>query len=888
MSKRRFLQAAALLALSICGLCACKHPISVGSAASAQPTDDNQCPPEGPLAWKLDPPIVGTDTIQDLFPLQSIDVTTRVSGPVAHVKVHQVFGNGNKVPVEAVYLFPLPHKAAVRDMAIRTKDRVVRAVIQRRADARRTYEDASRRGQQASLLEQERDDVFTQSVANLMPGDTIGVDIELVVPLVHADGWTEFAFPTVVGPRFCPPGKVPDMGRIGAPRLPSGMAPPQKLTMNVTVDAGFPLQALESPTHCLRTEGKRDPESIWHGPVSVSLKPGGVPPTRDFVLRWKTRQDQSSATVLADGEEQNGHFLVELQPPAIPGDDNSTAKELVFLVDQSGSMGGAPLDLVKKAMRTSLEHMEPRDRFQIVGFSSTAQFFAKAPVPATKANIKEGIAWVDALDANGGTMMLEGLQAAFAVPVDKKSLRIIAMMTDGYIGNEREIVEYVAKQMDENSRAFAFGVGSSVNRSFLSDFSKAGKGHTEFVTLDEQPDSAVARFHNKIRRPILTGITFAWKGVEATAVLPDPVPDLFDGDGLVVTGKYARAGSGTLTIKGKVSGRTVSMDVPVDFRKSQSRPEIGSLWARARIAQLQGSGEEYLSPDSVESLTQVALRYRLMSRYTSFVAVDEQVVNKGGKQEKVDVPVPLPDGVTESALGGGADHLITTSPSEGGSSETRSMVWPPSSPSSVMRSSTMDKVETSSDGLIGEASDPSEANMIDVILAGGGGRMETNGRGGRGTGGDGDRSAGIGGMGGRMMSPSKRSGEVRLGNKGEPSAKPMVRGNIAPPRPTDVELGGEAGSRSPESILRVIRQHIGGFRYTYEKFLRDNPKLGGKITLKFTIAPSGDIIAINLVSSNTGSAKLDEEIRDKAKRMKFDQIEKGNVTVTYTFTLDKQ
>lgn len=886
MSKRRFLGAAALLAFSLFAPTSCKHPVSIGSAASANPADLNQCPPDGPLAWKTDNVISTTDSVQDLFPLRSIDVTTRVSGPVAYVKVHQVFGNGNKVPVEAVYLFPLPHKAAVRDMAIRTHERVIRAVIQRRDDARRTYEDASRRGKQASLLEQQRDDVFTQSVANIMPGDTIGVDIELVVPLVHADGWTEFAFPTVVGPRFCPPGKVPDMGKIGAPRLPTGMAPPQKLTMNVKLDAGFPVQALESPTHCLRTEGKQDAESIWHGPVSVSLKPGGVIPNRDFVLRWKTRQEQSSATVLADGEETDGHFLVELQPPAIPGDENSTAKELVFLVDQSGSMDGAPLDLVKQAMRKALENMEPRDRFQIIGFSSTAQFFAQAPVPATKSNIKSGIAWVNALDANGGTMMLEGLHAAFAVPVNKQSLRIIAMMTDGYIGNEQEITAYVAKEMDENTRAFGFGVGSSVNRSFLADFAKAGKGHTEFVTLDEQPDSAVERFHNKIRRPILTGITFSWSGVEASSVLPNPVPDLFDGDGLVITGKYAKAASGTLTIKGKVAGRKVSMDVPVDFRKAESKPEIGSLWARARIAQLQGAENEYLPADSIEALTQVALRYRLMSRYTSFVAVDEQVVNKGGKQEKVDVPLPLPDGVKESALGGGADRLMSA-PAEGGATEARTVAWPPSSPSAVMMQPVTDRVQTDMDGLIGEDVSPSQANMVDVILAGGGGTISKGDRGGRGAGGDVERMAGSGGMG---LGNGGRSGMGTSPKKGvmAPVGKPLMRGNIAPPKPSDVELGGEAGIRSPESILRVIRQHIGGFRYSYAKFLRDNPNLGGKITLKFTIAPSGDIIAIQIVSSNTGEPILDAEIMGKAKRMKFDQIEKGNVTVTYTFTLDKQ
>lgn len=212
-----------------------------------------------------------------------------------------------------------------------------------------------------------------------------------------------------------------------------------------------------------------------------------------------------------------------------------------------------------------------------------------------------------------------------------------------------------------------------------------------------------------------------------------------------------------------------------------------------------------------------------------------------------------------------------------------------------MQNSVMDKIQTFSDGLLGEDVDPNEANMIDVILAGGGGSMKKGERGGRGAGGDGDRMAGVGGIGlgtgGRAGfgtgNGGTRQGKMALGAGG--NGKGMAtRAKIAPPKPSDVELGGEAGSRSPESILRVIRQHIGGFQYTYQKYLRDNPGLGGKISLKFTIAPSGDIIAISVVSSNTGNGELDDEIKDKARRMKFDQIEKGNVTVTYAFVLDKQ
>jgi len=857
MSKPRLLGAAALSLLCLSAAIACKQTPATDCAVPPTPLDTSTCPPaseappEGGLAWKTESVKPDADTAGDVFPLRSIEVTTRVSGPVALVKVHQVFGNRSAVPTEAVYLFPLPHKAAVRDMVMRTRDRVVRAQIQRRDDARRTYEDAARQGRQASLLEQERDDVFTQSVANLMPGDTIGVDIELVMPLAHVGGWTEFVFPTVVGPRFCPPGKVPDMGRIGAPRLPPGMKPPQKLAISVDVDPGFPIQAMESPTHCLRMSGTSTGTGGWSGPVAVQLKPGGEIPDRDFVLRWKTRQAQASASVVADKEGSEGHFLVEIQPPAVPGEGNSTPKELVFLVDQSGSMGGEPIALVKQAMRKALEGMERRDRFQIIGFSSTTRSFAAAPVEATPDHVREGVAWVESLDANGGTMMLDGLKAAFAVPVSPGSLRIVAMMTDGYIGNETEIVEYVRSAMGATSRAFGFGVGSSVNRAFLDAYAKAGKGATEYVTLQEAPDSAVARFEGRIRRPVLTNIKLSWHGIDAQAVLPDPVPDLFDGDGLLVTGRFRTAARGSLTVEGTVNGRKLSLEVPVDLSAATPRPEIGSLWARSRIAQITEGSGEWPAPDSVEAITQTALRYRLMSKYTSFVAVDDSVVNQSGKMVRRDVPLPLPAGVGPGALGGGSDKMMSM-PSEGGSTEMRSVAWAPSSPAATMSNSVMDRISSGEDRMAGVGG---------VTLGGGGGSMTVRGQGGVGLG-----AGGRAGFGGKASS---------------------TRARIAPPRPSDIELGGEAGSRSPESILRVIRAHLGGFQYAYQKHLRADSTLGGKISLKFTIAPSGDIVAISVVASNTGSAALDQEILDKARRMKFDAIAKGNVTVTYQFVLDK-
>jgi TonB family protein len=286
----------------------------------------------------------------------------------------------------------------------------------------------------------------------------------------------------------------------------------------------------------------------------------------------------------------------------------------------------------------------------------------------------------------------------------------------------------------------------------------------------------------------------------------------------------------------------------------------------------------------------VVLDHRPKPKDDALPDVVLQLVQEKQEEKKEEEKKPEPK---EDA--GGASDQKPTNPNEGGATETRTVAWPPSSPSAVMQNSVMDKINTASDGLLGEDVDPNEANMVDVILAGGGGSMKKGARGGHGAGGDGDRMAGVGGIGlgtgGRAGfgtgNGGTRQGKMALGAGGNGTGV-STRARISPPKPSDVELGGEAGSRSPESILRVIRSNIGGFQYSYQKYLRDNPNLGGKISLKFTIAPSGDIIQIQIVASNTGNSTLDDEIKDKARRMKFDQIEKGNVTVTYAFVLDKQ
>lgn len=842
-------------------------PQTVQSETPANWEDDAEESTDEPSTddarW-VEQPGSGTDP----FPLKSIHVSTRISGTVAHVEVDQVFGNRNSRPVTAVYVFPLPHQAAIHDLTIRMGNKVVRAKIQRKADARRTYENAARQGKTAALLEQERPNLFQQSVANIMPGQELTVRTVMDMPVAFHGDVTEFVFPTAVGPRFCPAGSVPDLGKIGAPRLPEGMAPPQRLSMDVMLDAGTPVSEIVSPSHELSVSGNGD----WKGPVAIRLRDGSTIPNKDFLLRWKARGDRPLASVVTDGEGGKGHFLLQIQPPRLGSRSQTSGKELVFLVDRSGSMSGEPLELVKMAMRKALRQMDPRDKFQIVSFSNDASAFESGAVQATTENVARGVAYVDALQAGGGTWMLNGFREAFQYKPTPGELRIVCLMSDGFIGNEDEILQAVEREMGDRTRVFALGVGSSVNRWFVEELAARGKGKAQVATLDEDPAGKVKKFLETVRRPVITGVKLQWKGVEIVDQVPAKVPDLFDGEPLVVAGRFLSDRAGTVVVHGECNGRSLRLEVPVDPTSGENNGAVSTLWARSRIAELERSNRGNPDASTVEEMTKLALKHRLASQYTSFVAVVEKTVNPEGKAQTLQVPQALPEGVTENALGGGADKMVN--PNEGGSTESRTIAWAPSSPSAVMSAEAMPSIDIKSDGLLGEDVDPSQSNMVDVILAGGGGSIKKGEQGGRG-GSSGDRMAAVGGTG------------LGTGGRAGFGTGAAVRAKVSVPKAADIELGGEAGSRSPQSILRVIRTHMGGFRYTYEKFLRANPKLGGRISLKFTIAPSGDIVAISIAKSETGDAALDQEILDKAKRMKFDQIEKGNVTVTYALRLDK-
>jgi len=623
---------------------------------SAQDTPD--LPGTGCLRTEIDGRIVD-------FPLKHTKVDADVSGPVARVRVTQTFRNPCDETIEAVYTFPLPHDAAVSDFEMRLGERTIRGLIERRDEARRRYEEARSAGHVAALLEQERPNVFVQSVANVLPGNEIDVTLTYVETLPYERGSWELVFPTVVGPRFNPPGAAVDALPAGgrpdpgprAPRpeglenppfLPPGTRSSHDLEISVDWDAGVPVAGWESPTH--RVDVRRDGGRR----AVVTLHPLDTIPNKDFVLRARARGEGPDTGVLARHDGREGFVSVLLHPKLDLGASDLTPKEMIFVLDCSGSMSGEPIAAAKALVRHALTHVNPGDTFQIIRFSESASGLAPAPIPATAAHVKRGLAYLERLQGSGGTMMIEGIKAALGFPRDPSRLRIVMFLTDGYIGNESEILEAVRAHVGD-ARLFSFGVGSSVNRFLLDGLAEEGRGEVQYFLPGNAVAGSVERFYERVRNPYLTDVELVWHGVDVADVYPARVPDLFGGQPLAVHARYARGGDGWLEVRGRIAGRPWNKRVDLDLPRAESgNPAVGVLWARARIADLDRRDLRGGDAAVAAEITRIGLEHRLVTKYTSFVAVDEKLVVSDGTPRRVQVPLEMPQGVSWEGVFGGA------------------------------------------------------------------------------------------------------------------------------------------------------------------------------------------------------------------------------------------
>lgn len=585
---------------------------------------------------------------EGICPLKQTDVQADIAGYGARVTVRQTFVNPSKVPIEAIYMFPLPHDAAVDQMRLRMGDRVINAVIKKREEARQIYETAKNQGKVAGLLDQERPNIFTQSVANIMPGATIEVEISYVQILDYKDDQFEFVFPMVVGPRFT--GNAPDPGKVTAPYAPFKTRTGTNVSLKVNLNAGTKIDKLESVLH--EVDIKENGDST----ASIALKKQDEIPNRDFVLRYSVAGNQVSDAFLTHADSQKGGFFaLILNPPKVPAPDQIAPKEVIFVVDQSGSQSGFPIEKSKELTKKLIRTLNPDDTFTVLGFSNSVNYLWKQPRGVSEEALEVADKFIGGLQANGGTQLYTAVQGALSIPHDPNKLRLVVFNTDGYVGDEARIIGSIEGQSSKNVRMFTFGIGNSVNRYLIDEMSRAGRGDSEVVTLQADSDKAVQRFIERTRNPILTDISVKVEGVPIFDTTPRAVQDVFSSRPVVVTGRYTRAGRGSITITGKLGGEPWSRVIPVVFpEQDKDGSAIATLWARRRVADIQGqmnlaSWQGKDAKGYVSQITDLGLRYGIMTEYTSFVAVEQRIVNVGGKQTTVDVPLNLPDGVSMEA-----------------------------------------------------------------------------------------------------------------------------------------------------------------------------------------------------------------------------------------------
>ncbi|MGH9930882.1 MAG: VIT domain-containing protein [Pyrinomonadaceae bacterium] len=595
-------------------------------------------------------------------PLKHTDVKVEITGFLSRVNVTQEFENPFKEKIEAVYVFPLPANAAVDDMTMVVGERIVRGKILRREEAQAVYDAAKSGGQVASLLNQERPNIFTQSVANILPGESVKITISYVETLKYEAGSYEFSFPMVVGPRYMPGAaigqkgsgsspdttQVPDASSISPKLVTEGMRAGHDISLDIMLDAGVPLDDIRGKSHEVELE------RVSAHSAHIRLKSGAMIPNKDFVLSYDVAGKSIQDALLAHRSVKGGYFTLILQPPDRVTVEDVTPKELVFVLDTSGSMSGFPIEKAKETMKLALDGLYPADTFNLITFAGDTSILFPEPAAATPENLKKAQVFLARSSGAGGTEMMKAIKASLDASDAQDHVRIVCFMTDGYVGNEMEIISEVQKH--PNARVFGFGIGSSVNRFLLDKMSEYGRGEVEYVALNDDGSAAARRFHERVRNPLLTDISVDWNGLPVSDVYPQRIPDLFGAKPVILTGRYTGAGRGVIRLKGKMSGREFVREIAVDFPEAEAQHNVlSSLWARSRIDDLMaqdynGAQQGEMKPELKETITSLGLEYRLMTQFTSFVAVEEMIVTDGGQPRRIDVPVEVPEGVNRAAV----------------------------------------------------------------------------------------------------------------------------------------------------------------------------------------------------------------------------------------------
>ena len=589
------------------------------------------------------------ESIESL-PLKSTKATVEIAGVIAHVNVKQVYKNQGNKAIEAIYVFPGSTRAAVHAMSMKIGERTINAVVEERDKARKDYQQALDNGQSAALLEQHRPNVFQMNVGNILPGDVVEVELKYTETLIPREGIYEFLYPTVVGPRYDSPAESnnADNSWNNNPWLNEGELPQYEFGLGCSIVSGMDIKDVRCTSH------KTNINYLNKKSVNITLDDreaaGG---NRDFILQYRLGGNgiETGVWLYSDGREN--YFMASIQPPAAVKPEMIPPREYIFIVDVSGSMFGFPLEVSKNLISVLLNSLKSTDQFNILFFAGGADLLSEKPLPATKDNISKALKMLDKQRGSGGTELLPALKKALSMNNNDNIARSFIVATDGYVTVEKEAFALIKNNLNKAS-FFTFGIGSSVNHHLLEGMAHAGAGEAFVVTNEKEAKEKAKAFVEYINRPVLTNISLVYKGFEVYDVEPATVPDMFSSRPVVIFGKYRGNPQGSIVLSGTSGSGNYSQAIEVASEKpSEQNRALKYLWAREQIRMIDDYSGGYGGvPEEVKKqVTALGLRYNLLTAYTSFVAIDSEIRNPSGNLQKVKQPLPLPQGVSNQAVG---------------------------------------------------------------------------------------------------------------------------------------------------------------------------------------------------------------------------------------------
>ena len=586
------------------------------------------------------------------------DMDVRVSGQIARVRVTQAFRNSSTQWMEATYLYPLPDDGAVDSLKMVVGQRVIIGRIKRREEARAIYEKAREEGKKAGLVESERPNMFRNSIANVGPGETVLVAIEYQAPVRQLGGEYALRLPLVVGPRYVPPHTLKDGATVADARnVTAPLSHPalgkeiNPVSITVRLDPGFVPANLISPYHHISVE--QDGTQAR----TIKLADGQVPADRDFELRWRSASADPTIGLFRQAVDGQSYLMASITPPSRDTKAPAAPREMLFVIDNSGSMGGQSMAAAKESLLYALDTLGPQDRFNVIRFDDTMTRLFERSVPASADQIALARRFTEGLEANGGTEMLPALEAALedANPADARTVRQIVFLTDGDLSNEKEMMAAIAAK-GGRSRVFMVGIGSAPNNYLMRRMSEAGRGTYTNIGSGEEVAAKMTALLDRLKAPVVRDLKVSVDGAPLD-LTPRRLPDLYAGEPLVLLGK-GDALSGKLTVSGMIGDRPWSQRV--DLSQAVDSPAVAKLWANRRIADVEAARAAGETDDATadEAITQLGLSYSIVTRQTSLVAVDETPSRPDGVGlTREELPLLLPAGWDfDTLFGGQATH----------------------------------------------------------------------------------------------------------------------------------------------------------------------------------------------------------------------------------------